>query len=111
MKVNGYEIKPSANADLRGAYLEGAILRGADLYGADLKGADLRGAYLYRADLRYAILEDANLEGANVTGTILDGKEEPSQDTTSLSEKVKELEEENKKLKDTLKAILALLDT
>ena len=84
MKVNGYEIKP------------GAYLYGANLYGADLTYADLRGA---------------NLIGANVKGTILEGKEKPSQDTTSLSEKVKELEEENKKLKDTLKAILTLLDT
>jgi hypothetical protein len=48
----------------------------------------------------------AKLEGANVKETILEGKEEPSQDTTSLSEKVKELEEELKKYKDTLKALL-----
>ena len=78
MNINGYEIKPGAN-------LEYANLRGANLRGADLEGA--------------------NLIGANVKGTILDGKEEP-QDTTSLSQKVKELEEENKKYKDTLKAIL-----
>ena len=89
MKVNGYEIKPSAN-------LSGANLSGADLSDAKLEGTNLRGA---------------KLGGANVTGTILEGKEEPSQDTTSLSQKVKELEEENKKLKDTLKAILALLNT
>ena len=89
MKVNGYEIKPGAN------------LIDANLIGANLEGTNLR----------CANLEGANLEGANVKGTILEGKEEPSQDTTSLSEKVKELEEENKKLKDTLKAILTLLDT
>ena len=89
MKVNGYEIKPSA-----------------DLYGANLSGADLSDAKLEGTNLR-----GAKLGGANVTGTILEGKEEPSQDTTSLSQKVKELEEENKKLKDTLKAILALLNT
>ena len=53
-----------------------------------------------------ANLVGADLEGADVTATILEKKEEPSQDTTSLSEKVKELEEENKKLKDTLKALL-----
>ena len=76
MNVNGYEIKPFAN------------LRNANLSGANLVGADLRGA---------------NLQGADVTGTILEKKEEP-QDDTSLSQKVKELEEENKKLK-------ALLDT
>ena len=94
MKVNGYEIKPSA------------YLKYANLSGANLEGANLEGANLECADL-----EGANLRDANVTGIILERKEEPSQDTTSLSEKVKELEEENKKLKDTLKAILTLLDT
>jgi uncharacterized protein YjbI with pentapeptide repeats len=78
MKINGYEIKP------------GAYLRGADLEGADLEGAYLVGA---------------NLVGANLTGTILEKKEE-TQDDTSLSQKVKELEEENKKLKEALKALL-----
>ena len=109
MNINGYEIKPGADlegADLRGAKLEGANLRNAYLRNAYLSGANLSGA-----DLRYANLDGAKLEGANVKETILEGKEEPSQDTTSLSQKVKELEEENKKLKDTLKAILALLDT
>jgi uncharacterized protein YjbI with pentapeptide repeats len=76
MNVNGYEIKPFA-------YLEGA----------DLKYADLEGA-----NLRYA-----NLEGANVTGTILEKKEEPQEDKDL---KIKELEEELKKYKDTLKALL-----
>ena len=89
MKVNGYEIKPGAN------------LRYAKLYGAKLEGANLDGANLYGADLK----------GANVTGTILEKKEEPQQDKDL---KIKELEEELKKYKDTLKslkAILALLDT
>jgi uncharacterized protein YjbI with pentapeptide repeats len=54
MKINGYEIKPSAN-------LEGAKLEGANLEGADLRGAKLR---------------DANLEGADVTGTILEKKDD-----------------------------------
>ncbi len=96
MNVNGYEIKPFANlrnANLSGANLVGADLRGANLVGTDLEGANLQGAYLV----------GANLVGADVTGTILEKKEEP-QDDTSLSQKVKELEEENKKLK-------ALLDT
>ena len=109
MNINGYEIKPSAN--LEGANLWGANLWGADLRYANLSGAYLRGANLEGANLRNANLYGANLEGANVKETILEGKEEPSQDTTSLSQKVKELEEENKKLKDTLKAILTLLDT
>ena len=82
MIVKGYEIKP----------------------GADLKGANLRDANLEGADL-----SDADLEGADVTRTILEKKEE-SKDT-SLSQRVKELEEENKKLKNTLKSLKALLDT
>ena len=86
MKVNGYEIKP-------GAKLECANLKGANLVGADLEGANLEGA---------------KLEGADVTATILEKKEEPQQDKDL---KIKELEEELKKYKDTLKAILALLDT
>ena len=57
----------------------------ANLYGADLNGA--------------------NLEGVDVTETIFEKKEEPKDDT-SLSQKVKELEEENKKLKEALKALL-----
>jgi len=88
MKINGYEIKPGAN--LLGANLLGADLRGADLEGANLEGANLRGA---------------NLDGAIVTETILE-KKEKTQDDTSLSQKVKELEEENKKLKEALKALL-----
>jgi hypothetical protein len=42
----------------------------------------------------------ANLKGANLTGTILEKKE----DDKDL--KIKELEEELKKYKDTLKALL-----
>ena len=107
MNVNGYEIKPSADlrsADLRGANLlgadlEGANLRGADLEGADLEGADLRSADLRGADLEGANLRGADLEGANVTGTILEKKEKP-QDDASLSQRVKELEEELKKYKE-----------
>ena len=93
MLINGYEIKPRANlkgANLKGAYLEGAYLEGANLEGANLEGANLEGAYL---------------EGANLKDTILEKKEE-TQDDTSLSQKVKELEEENKKLKEALKALL-----
>lgn len=116
MKVNGYEIKP--HADLRGANLQGEDLWRADLEGANLRNADLRGANLWCADLRGADLEgadlegaslldadlrNANLEGAVVTGTILEKKEEP-QDDKDL--KIKELEEENKKLKAALKALL-----
>jgi len=91
MKVNGYEIKPFAN------------FKGANFKGADLQGADLRSA-----DLRSANLKGANLEGANLTGTILE-KKEVLQDDKDL--KIKELEEELKKYKDTLKSLKALLDT
>ena len=62
---------------------------------ANLKGADLKGA-----DLRCA---ESILKDANVTGTILEKKEE-SQDDKDL--KIQQLEEENKKLKDALKALL-----
>jgi hypothetical protein len=129
MKINGYEIKPGANlvganlrgadlknvnlcganlwgADLVNAYLRdvklvGAVLRDADLrdanlWGADLRSADLVGANLVDADLRSANLEGADLRYANVTGTILEKKE----DDNSLSQKVKELEEELKKYKE-----------
>ena len=78
MEINGYEIKPFAN------------LRYADLPGADLRNADLTGADL----------QDANFTNANVTGTIL---EKDSQDDKA---RIKELEEENKKLKEALKALL-----
>ena len=81
MNINGYEIKPFAN------------LKGADLWGANLRDANLKGA---------------NLVGANVTGTILE-KKEVLQDDKDL--KIKELEEENEKLKSTLKSLKALLDT
>ena len=103
MNINGYEIKPGAN--LRGANLEYANLRGVDLERADLRGANLVGANLEDANLVGAYLVDANLEGANLTGTILEkkDKEEP-QDDKDL--KIKELEEELKKYKDTLKALL-----
>jgi uncharacterized protein YjbI with pentapeptide repeats len=83
MNVNGYEIKPFA------------YLRGANLVNADLRDANLVGA---------------NFRGANLTGTILE-KEEVTQDNTSLSQRVKELEEENDKLKSTLKSLKALLNT
>ena len=73
--------------------------------GANLLNADLRGANLVNANLRNAYLVGANLEGANlddadVTGTILEKKK----DDKDL--KIKELEEELKKYKDTLKALL-----
>ena len=84
MNVNGYEIKP------------GAILAGANLAGANLAGANLTGA-----DIRYMIRE-----GAKVEGTILEKKKESPQDNISLSQKVKELEEELKKYKDILKVLL-----
>jgi len=79
MKVNGYEIKASANlcwanlygAKLRDANLYGAKLRDANLYGADLRGANLYGANLYRADLRGANLYGANLYGADLRGANL----------------------------------------
>ena len=87
MNINGYEIKPGA--DLSGANLSGANLRYANLEGADLVGA--------------------NLDGANVTGTILEKKEVP-QEETSLSQRVKELEEELKKYKDKFNQLKALLD-
>ena len=77
MKINGHEIKPFAN--LWGANLEGANLKGAILEGANLNGA--------------------NLEGVNVTGTILDEKDDKDL-------KNRELKEELKKYKDTLKALL-----
>ena len=86
MNINGYEIKPFA-------YLRGANLGGANLGDADLRYADLRSAYLV----------GAKLQGANVTGTILE-KKEVLQDDKDL--KIKELEEELKKYKDTLKALM-----
>ena len=52
----------------------------------------------------YEIKPGANLWGANLTGTILEKKNEVPQDDKDL--KVKELEEELKKYKDTLKALL-----
>ena len=64
---------------------------------ADLYGAYLQGAYL----------EGADLEGANVKGTILEKKEEPQDDKDI---KIKELEEELKKYKDTIDALKALLN-
>jgi len=91
MNINGYEIKPCANLD--GANLEGANLEGANLVNANLVNANLEGANLRGADL-----EGADLEGADVTGTIFEKKE----DDTSLSQRVKELEEEVKKLKAPL---------
>ena len=103
MKINGYEIKPGAY--LVGANLEGANLLGANLVGANLEDAYLEGANLVGANLLGANLRDANLDGAIVTETILE-KKEKTQDDTSLSQKVKELEEENKKLKEALKALL-----
>jgi uncharacterized protein YjbI with pentapeptide repeats len=57
--------------------------------------ANLRNAYLVGANL-----EGANLDDADVTGTILEKKK----DDKDL--KIKELEEELKKYKDTLKALL-----
>jgi len=50
------------------------------------------------ANLMGADLWSADLEGADVTGTIFEKKE----DDTSLSQRVKELEEEVKKLKAPL---------
>jgi uncharacterized protein YjbI with pentapeptide repeats len=91
MNINGYEIKSHSN--LEDAYLGYANLEGANLEGANLEGADLEGASL----------KGANLMGANVTGTILEKKEEP-QDDKDL--KIQQLEEELKKYKDTLKALL-----
>jgi uncharacterized protein YjbI with pentapeptide repeats len=73
---------------------------------ANLEGANLRGANLWCAYLQGANLRGANLEGADLTRTILENKKEESQDNTLLSQKVKELEEELKKYKDTLKALL-----
>ena len=99
MKINGYEIKP-------GAILEGANLRYANLEGATLEDANLKGANLEGANLYRATLEGAYLYCANLKGTILEKKEETPQDITSLSQKVKELEAELKKYKDTLKTLL-----
>ena len=95
VNVNGYEIKPFA-------YLAGANLRGADLEGANLEGANLRDANLRGACLVDANLEGVDLEGAIVTGTILEKKEAAQDDKA----RIKELEEELKKYKDTLKALL-----
>lgn len=118
MIINGHEIKP--RADLKGANLKGANLVGADLSGADLEGANLWGANLWGANLGGANLKDANLTsanlvganltganlwGADMTGTILEKKE----DDKDL--KIKELEEELKKYKDTLKSLKGLMDT
>jgi uncharacterized protein YjbI with pentapeptide repeats len=94
MNVNGYEIKPGA--DLRYANLEGANLEGACLLDANLKGACLVDANLVDVDLK-----GANLKGAIVTGTILEKKEAAQDDKA----RIKELEEENEKLKSTLKSL------
>jgi len=91
MKVNGYEIKPGAN-------LESANLRGANLESANLESANLLGANLFGANL-----ESAKLDGANVDATILEVK-----DYKDL--KIKELGEELKKYKDTLRGFKVLLD-
>jgi uncharacterized protein YjbI with pentapeptide repeats len=72
----------------------------ADLRGANLVNANLRNAYLRSANLEGANLRNANLDDADVTGTILEKKK----DDKDL--KIKELEEELKKYKDTLKALL-----
>ena len=56
----------------------------------------------------YEIEPFANLRGADLTKTILE-KKEVLQDDKDL--KIKELEEENEKLKSTLKSLKALLDT
>ena len=90
-------------ADLRYAYLWNANLEGADLCGANLVLANLVNANLEGADLKGADLKGADLRGANVTGTILEKKEEP-QDDKDL--KIRQLEEELKKYKDTLKELL-----
>jgi uncharacterized protein YjbI with pentapeptide repeats len=55
---------------------------------------------LWSANLEGANLRNANLDDADVTGTILEKKK----DDKDL--KIKELEEELKKYKDTLKALL-----
>ena len=55
------------------------------------------------ANLEGANLEGANLVGANLTRTILE-KKEVLQDDKDL--KIKELEEENEKLKSTPKTLL-----
>ena len=78
----------------------GANLWRANLLNADLRGANLRNANLVNADLVNADLRGANLDDADVTGTILEKKK----DDKDL--KIKELEEELKKYKDTLKALL-----
>ena len=62
--------------------------------------ADLVNANLMNANLDGANLRVANLDDADVTGTILEKKK----DDKDL--KIKELEEELKKYKDTLKALL-----
>jgi uncharacterized protein YjbI with pentapeptide repeats len=81
---------------------------GADLEGANLRGAYLRGANLQGANLQGAYLRGANLQGADLARTILE-KKEVLQDDKDL--KIKELQEENEKLKFTLKSFKALLDT
>jgi uncharacterized protein YjbI with pentapeptide repeats len=70
-------------------------------------GANLTSAYLQDANLVSANLQYANLRGAIVTGTILEKKEADQDDKA----RIKELEEENEKLKSTLKSLKALLDT
>ena len=61
MKINGYEIVPTAN-------LSGANLSRANLSEADLREANLRRADLSDADLRGANLSGANLSRANLRG-------------------------------------------
>ena len=85
MIVNGYEIKPGAN------------LWNADLWNADLKDAVLWGANLKDANLKGVYLKDADLRGTNVTNTILEKKD------ADKDLKIKELEEELKNIKATLK--------
>ena len=101
MKVNGYEIKPGAN--LSYAVLLGANLESANLESANLSYADLRFANLQGANLLGANLESAKLDGANVDATILEVKDDKDL-------KIKELGEELKKYKDTLRGFKVLLD-
>ncbi len=90
------------NANLFGANLFAANLRNANLSDANLRNANLRNANLRNADLTNANLAEANFTNATLTGAKLDGtilfyqqiSEQLQQENQTLTERVKQLEEQ-----------------
>ena len=74
----------------------------------NINGYDIKpGANLNGADLRGANLRDANLRDANLPDDYLEKQEE--KETTPLSQRVKELEEELAKYKEYCNQMKAIL--